>query len=375
MKTNEWKHGIVNITNDCRCRCPGCYKVLSRSLAKGDHMSLKDFERLLAIFSGQGGRTIDLVGGEPTDHPDFLKIVAWCVTAGLETWIYTNLINFGRRPDLARELCALGGNVTLVGKLNVSNLQDKSQKALQAKLIGGSERAVGQLSQGLANILAAGFPAGRFGVENLLRKDNISLAPAVYELGKQSGFFVDLEIPTCPTVAGLAGFRKWLEVFPTKEQITACLAEIRAIDQAWGQVPCEHPMMPHLTGRNQTGLGQGCLSFKRGALLIETDGRIGLCSSGRPLMNSHRQLNIFLDSLETILENPAVRDRRLACRQENIQTGPCQVCPFWNNCLGGCAALRETINAPFGSYPRCCLGEWLPEEELLSMFLNKKKGS
>lgn len=373
MSTERWKHCIANITNDCQCRCPGCYKVLGRSLVSADHMNLEDFDKMLSIFVGQGGETIDLVGGEPTDHPDFLKIVTRCVQAKLEIWIYTNLINFSLNPGLASDLRSLDGNVTLVGKLNVPNPQDSQQRTLQARLIGCPERMVDSLWQGLANVLAAGFPAGKVGVENLIRKNNIVLAPAVYELGIIKNFFVDLEIPTCPSTAGLRSFQQWLDLFPTKEQIISCLAEIRRIDQTYGRPPCEYPMMPHLTGRNQAGIGQGCLSFKRSALLIETDGRVGLCTSGLPIMAGERQLNILFDSLETILAHPAVKRRRQSCQQENIQAGPCQTCNHWNNCLAGCAALRETLNVPLGSYPRCYLGEWKSEAELQELFLSTKK--
>lgn len=370
MKINSnWTNWIASITDACNDRCPGCYRVLQGNLCRENgHMDLKDFSKILGLFVEQGGISVDLVGGEPTLHPEFLAMVSRAVAAGVDVWVYSNLRQFGRNNELAGNLLKIGGEkVTVVGKLNVPDPDDAEQAKFQAKLIGAPLVAVGEMWRGLQNLLAAGFPKGKIGIENLVRRTNIDLAPQVYKVGLKMGFFVDLEIPTCPFTGGESGFRQWLDLFPTKEQIKTCVEQVQAINQRHGIAPYI-AIMPHLTGRNSAGVGTGCVSFKQGALLTERDGRVGLCTSGKPLLEENgRQLNLLEDQPEKIFSHVDLLARRKSCEQKNIQSGPCATCQFWQNCLGGCTALRETLGLVLDSYPLCYLHDWPTEEELTAL--------
>ena len=365
MKTN-WQYWIASITDNCDNQCPGCYRVLQDSLCRQNgNMAIEDFEKILDMFVGQGGISIDFVGGEPTLHPQFLELVSSCVSAGIDIWIYTNLRQFGQNKELARRLLEIGGEkVIVVGKLNVPDPNNPAQAEFQAGLIGADKEAVREMWQGLNNLLAAGFPKGNIGVENLLRKANIELAPKVYEAGLQKGFFVDLEIPTCPVSGGEDALKKWFDLFPYRPQIINCIEAVEKINQKYG-IPAYTAIMPHLTGRNSEGVGSGCVAFKQGALLTEADGRVGLCTSGQPLLNENgRQLNLLNDPLEKIFSHPDLLARRAACEQKNIVSGPCATCELWQYCLGGCAALREAVGRLFGSYPVCYLHDWTEFKEM-----------
>lgn len=359
MRKN-WQYWIASITDNCDNQCPGCYRVLQNNLScQNGHMAMNDFEKILDIFVGQGGVAVDFVGGEPTLHPQFLYMVSKCVSAGLEVWVYTNLRQFGQNKELARRLLEIGGEkVIVVGKLNVPDLNDPAQAEFQAGLIGADKEAVREMRQGLNNLLAAGFSKGKIGVENLVRKANIELAPQVYEVGLKRGFFVDLEIPTCPVTGGEDALKKWFDLFPSRQQIINCIEAVKEINQKYG-IPAYTAIMPHLTGRNAAGVGSGCVSFKQGALLTEADGRVGLCTSGQPLLDeTGQQLNLLNDSLEKIFSHPDLLARRQSCEQKNVVSGPCAVCELWQYCLGGCAALREALGCLFGSYPVCYLHDW-----------------
>lgn len=373
-KAKHWKYWICSITDACQNRCPGCYRVLQENLVYEDgNMLFPDFEQILGIFMEHGGESIDFVGGEPTQHPDLLRMMELCCKTGIKIWLYTNLREFGRRPGLAKQILQVGGDITVVGKLNVPNPQDPAQRKMQAQWLGSSQLAVDEMWQGLQNLLAAGFPPGKIGVENLLRKANIEMAPRVYETGLRQGFFVDLEIPTCPTTATENDFRKWLALFPTKDQIIDCVKRVAAINQRNG-IASFTPMMPHLTGRYAEGVGMGCVAFKQGALLTESDGRVGLCTSGKPLLNKDGvQLNILRDSLWEIFSHDDLAARRNSCRQGSISNGPCARCEHWPHCLGGCAALRETLGVLLNSNPLCYLHEWRPENELINLFRKAKQ--
>lgn len=367
MKTN-WMNWIASITDSCDNRCPGCYRVLQNSLCcQNGHMAMEDFEKILDIFVGQGGVAVDFVGGEPTLHPQFIDMVSKCVLAGLEIWVYTNLRQFGQNKELARCLLEIGEDkVIVVGKLNVPDPNDPAQAEFQAQLIGADQEAVREMWQGLSNLLAAGFPKGKIGVENLLRKANIELAPQVYEVGLKRGFFVDLEIPTCPVSGGEKALREWFNLFPSRRQIINCVEAVKKVNQKYG-IPAYTAIMPHLTGRNAAGVGSGCVSFKRGALLTEADGRVSLCTSGKPLLGeSGRQLNLLKDPLEKIFSHPDLLARRQSCEQKNIVSGPCAACELWQYCSGGCAALRESLGRLFDSYPVCYLHDWTEDGQLKS---------
>lgn len=370
MKTNcKWTNWIASITDACNDRCPGCYRVLQGNLCRENgHMALKDFEKILGLFVGQGGVAVDLVGGEPTLHPDFLEMVNRIVATGLDVWVYTNLRRFAIKQDLARDLLRVGGEkVTVVGKLNVPDPLDPEQAKFQAKLIGANPSAAKEMWQGLQNLLAAGFPKGKVGIENLVRTTNIELAPQVYEVGLNMGFFVDLEIPSCPFTGGESGLRQWLDIFPSKRQIENCVEAVKKINRRHS-IPDYIAIMPHLTGRNSSGVGTGCVSFKQGALLTERDGRVGLCTSGKPLLGKDgHQLNLLTNGLEKVFFHPDLLARRQSCEQKNIRSGPCATCQLWQNCLGGCTALRETLGLVSDSYPLCYLHDWPLEKELIAL--------
>lgn len=359
MRMN-WQYWIASVTDSCNNRCPGCYRVLQNSLVcRNGHLAMNDFEKILAMFVSEGGVSVDFVGGEPTLHPQFLEMVGKCAKAGVDVWVYTNLRKFGQNKKLARRLLEIGGDkVIVVGKLNVPDPSDSRQADFQARLIGSDRQAVDEMRRGLNNLLAAGFSKGKIGVENLVRKDNIDLAPRVYEAGLKKGFFVDLEIPTCPVSGGEKALREWFNLFPSRRQIFNCIEAVKEVNRRHG-IPAYIAIMPHLTGRNSAGIGSGCVSFKQGALLTEADGRVGLCTSGRPLLDqTGRQLNLLKDSVEKIFSHSDLLARRVSCEQKSIISGPCAVCELWEYCLGGCAALREALGRLFYSYPVCYLHDW-----------------
>ena len=70
-------HITVEITEDCNLECRHCYR--ESMPGASDRLST---ERLLDIidgFASDGVDTIEITGGEPLTHPDFLKIFQFCV--------------------------------------------------------------------------------------------------------------------------------------------------------------------------------------------------------------------------------------------------------------------------------------------------------
>jgi len=65
---------LVKITTQCSMGCTHC---MEEALPEGEHMSLETFKKVLPFIEAcyNGIRIILLSGGEPTNHPDILKII------------------------------------------------------------------------------------------------------------------------------------------------------------------------------------------------------------------------------------------------------------------------------------------------------------
>jgi MoaA/NifB/PqqE/SkfB family radical SAM enzyme len=65
---------LVKITTQCSMGCTHC---MEDALPQGEHMSLEVFEKALSFIAKcyPGVRIVMLSGGEPTEHPDILKII------------------------------------------------------------------------------------------------------------------------------------------------------------------------------------------------------------------------------------------------------------------------------------------------------------
>lgn len=365
MNTN-WKICIVELTRSCPFNCPNCYMRqrgdLNNPVDGVLHMPLDNYQRMLEIFTGQGGTGMELLGGEPSCHPNFLEVVELSLRTGLETWIYTNLSQMGRQPRLAWTLMEMrrqyDEKLFVVGKSAVPDLTDPEQRKVQAYTLGTNDAGVELFKRGREWMISAGWRKPFFGVENLLNRCNIVWAPAIYEYGLQTGyFFVDCEWPTFP--GQKAGLREYLRLLPTEEQLQSFVAAIQEIDRRYG-LPVASPVMPHLTGKSKTGESVGCIAFKQAALYIAVNGDMQLCSSGLPLRDeTGRQFNLFRDPLDEILDNPVVIARRQSCEQSQIQSGHCATCADFSRCLAGCAAFREAFyGTALRSYPMCPQYPW-----------------
>lgn len=363
----SWKICIVELTRFCPFACPNCYMRQRGNLNQKTndgvlHMSLKEYTKMLDLFVDQGGSGIELLGGEPTYHPEFLEIVTRGLQSGLEVWIYTNLHRIGAGSHWASTLMDLrklyNNRLFIVGKSSVPDLNDPEQKAIQAFTLGTDEHGIELLQQGLHAMHYAGWRKPFFGVENLLNYRNITWAPLLYEYGLETErFFVDCEWPTFPGKG--ANIAEYFRLLPTEKQLQEFVAAIQKIDGQHG-LPVRQPVPPHLTGKNEDGVPQGCVAFKRGGLYVAVNGDIQLCSSGLPLTDeTGKQFNIFDDPLEQILNNQTVIARRKSCEQSQILTGVCSNCSDFPRCLGGCAAFKEGYyGTPLVSYPMCPQKPW-----------------
>ena len=85
------KHGPelldISISNYCEKGCDFCYRSSSRT---GKHISLADYNYLLKQATGMGVFQIAIGGGNPNQHPNFIKILETTIEAGIVPSYTTN---------------------------------------------------------------------------------------------------------------------------------------------------------------------------------------------------------------------------------------------------------------------------------------------
>jgi MoaA/NifB/PqqE/SkfB family radical SAM enzyme len=82
---------FISLTYNCNFSCKHCY---ARGLEKTfpDYMDFEKFKKLIEWFKKQEISHITITGGEPTTHPDFLKIIALCHKEKIHVTLLTNCL-------------------------------------------------------------------------------------------------------------------------------------------------------------------------------------------------------------------------------------------------------------------------------------------
>jgi hypothetical protein len=100
----------MKITNYCRFNCPFCYQ---NSTPDGKHASMKDILRYLDTLESAGVFEVALGGGEPSQHPEFKRILEACRDRGIiPNWTTNDFgwVGIDRIGQFA-ELLKLSGSV------------------------------------------------------------------------------------------------------------------------------------------------------------------------------------------------------------------------------------------------------------------------
>lgn len=90
----------ISLTNDCNLCCAHCYLKRTAKSYIDTSMLFRRLDEAVKL----GFKTIDLTGGEPTMHPDFMIIVEYIKEKGLDVHICTNGINLSDK-DLFALIC------------------------------------------------------------------------------------------------------------------------------------------------------------------------------------------------------------------------------------------------------------------------------
>ncbi len=181
--------GLLEITSACNLQCPLCY---AASGPGGQHLSLDECRRAIDHLVAAEGRpeVLQLSGGEPTIHPEFLEIFRAACDQPIDTvMINTNGIRFAHDARLVDEVAQQRHRTEIY--LQWDGFDDQIQVALRGEsLTAVKMQALERLGQaGLRVTLVCTVEAGvndhqigrivQFGVERPW-VTGISFQPATY---------------------------------------------------------------------------------------------------------------------------------------------------------------------------------------------------
>ncbi|MFB4267111.1 radical SAM protein [Nonomuraea sp. GTA35] len=87
----------LELTQRCQMRCPSlCYADAGPTKGHGT-MTRADWEHLIDTAPAAGITTVQLIGGEATLHPDFLRLAEHALGVGLSVQVYSNLMRVTAR--------------------------------------------------------------------------------------------------------------------------------------------------------------------------------------------------------------------------------------------------------------------------------------
>jgi uncharacterized radical SAM superfamily Fe-S cluster-containing enzyme len=181
--------GLVEMTSSCNLRCPMCY---ASSGPGGSHLSYDEcvasIDRLVAV-EGRA-EVLQLSGGEPTIHPDFLRVLDYACERPIDiVMINTNGIRFAHDPELLDAVCRWQHRVEVYFQFD--GFTDAGSHALRGEsLVETKLKALEALGRrGLRTTLVATLQPGvndhevgaivRFGLERPWIT-GVSLQPATY---------------------------------------------------------------------------------------------------------------------------------------------------------------------------------------------------
>jgi radical SAM protein with 4Fe4S-binding SPASM domain len=95
----------------CNLSCDFCF---NRSLSRMQDMTLDDFIVMLDVLKRTLVKTIDIIGGEPTLHPDMVSFIEQAVSQGLSV----NLSSNGTNLPMLETISQLRGNINVGISIN-----------------------------------------------------------------------------------------------------------------------------------------------------------------------------------------------------------------------------------------------------------------
>jgi uncharacterized radical SAM superfamily Fe-S cluster-containing enzyme len=152
--------GLVEITSSCNLECPMCY---ASSGPGGRHLSFEECVAAIDRIVRLEGRAevVQLSGGEPTIHPEFMRILAYAASSPIDiVMINTNGVRLAHDPAFVAALAPYRKRIEVY--LQFDCLDDRGTALLRGEpLVETKKRAVEALgAHGIRTILVSTLHPG-----------------------------------------------------------------------------------------------------------------------------------------------------------------------------------------------------------------------
>lgn len=140
---------MIEITQCCSLECPICYADSTNNPSL--HKPVNEILELGKKIRTDGGRIVQLIGGEPTDHPRLMEIITGLKKMGLRPLMATNGIRLSSQPTFATTLRRSG--------LYKVNIQFDTLDAATSIVMRGRD-LIAEKKAAISNSIKAGLRVG-----------------------------------------------------------------------------------------------------------------------------------------------------------------------------------------------------------------------
>ncbi len=309
-----------------------------------NYLTLKETESMLADASRLGAKTVVLTGGEPAQHPDFVKILKTAKKMQFGTRVYTTGVIGAWQRTTIDQMASLIDEVFL----SVEGIGEIHDRVL------AWPGAFDQMVEFARKMNAAGIKwAAHFTPMTLNYRQVDSVARTVHDLGAASFKLIDF-VPqgrgwTNRTTLEL-GQEQYFELFSLVQSLRGKMVDdqgqdfVKFHDETYIQTD---------SGSNQFGAVQdgGCTSGRESCAIL-SDGSVIPCLGFRLDTDSnfpsvkHIAGNIRNNSFENIWMYSKVMKQFAHSRSTDVNS-MCKGCSMVNDCLGCCSCRRTELEQEF----------------------------
>lgn len=166
----------ILLTSRCTRSCPYCFAEKEMTASPSQIMSWENFIYLADFLAASGEKTISLLGGEPTLHPDFVDYILYLNERNFNITVFTNGIMSAQRLDEVRAHLTELSVKKLTFVCNLNNPEQTPAAPGHAKKIHDFLSVMGRWSQPGFNIYRQDFDinfifdfVNRYGMKRWLR--------------------------------------------------------------------------------------------------------------------------------------------------------------------------------------------------------------
>lgn len=121
------------LTNGCNRQCPYCFASDNNVKGKMQSLSFEDLKYVSNLLIESGNRQINLLGGEPTIHPEFNKFIKYLLHLGFNIGVFTNGMISQKKVDMIKTVLeeSVRGNLTFIVNINEGKYRTSNETMME----------------------------------------------------------------------------------------------------------------------------------------------------------------------------------------------------------------------------------------------------